>query len=102
MSIKLVKKTTPESILDAVSDVSGYSQDELRGSARGATLAQWRHVGMHVARDRGLTLVAAGNIFRRHFSTATMAYQKVEQGKHDIEDILRSVHEHINTNDGKP
>ncbi len=99
MSMRLVKKTTSESILDAISDVSGYSPEELRGRERGATLAQWRHVGMHVARERGMTLIAAGEIFNRHFTTAIMAYNKVEENRDDIEGILKEVHEHIDNRD---
>ena len=102
MSMRLVKKTTPESIIDAVADVSGYSPDELRGRARGAALAQWRHVGMHAARERGMTLLAAGDIFNRHFTTAIMAYNKVEDHRNDIEDILKEVHDHIDDSYGSP
>tara|TARA_R110000824_G_scaffold41603_1_gene123583 strand:+ start:208 stop:519 length:312 start_codon:yes stop_codon:yes gene_type:complete len=91
----LHKKTSPESIIEAISNVSGYSVSELKGPARDAALCQWRHVGMFAARQKGFTLVEVGKLFNRHFSTVIMAEKKVDQYKNTISDSLEAVEQHV-------
>jgi len=75
--MNLIYKTTPDSILNAVSHVSGYSPAELTAKGHTHTVSQWRQLGIFVARRRGLTLVEAGKVFGRHFTTAIVADRKV-------------------------
>ena len=91
----LHKKTSPESVIDAVSTVSGYKTEELKGPNRDAALCQWRHLGMYVARQKGFTLVEVGKLFNRHFSTVIMAEKKVGEHKNDITNHLESVDDYI-------
>lgn len=92
----LHKKTSPESVIEAISNVSGYSVSELKGPARDASLCQWRHLGMYAARQKGFTLVEVGKLFNRHFSTVIMAEKKVDKFKSNVSDSLDSVEQHIN------
>ena len=75
--MKLVKKVTPSSILDAVSNVSGFTTDELSTGTNRGTVSNWRHIGMFVAREHGLTLTEAGDLFGRHYTTVTSAERRV-------------------------
>mgnify|MGYP003656370124 CR=1 FL=1 len=69
----LHKKTSPESIIEAISNVSGYSVSDLKG----------------------FTLVEVGKLFNRHFSTVIMAEKKVDQYKNTISDSLEAVEQHV-------
>tara|TARA_B100000745_G_C20032210_1_gene351452 strand:+ start:80 stop:394 length:315 start_codon:yes stop_codon:yes gene_type:complete len=75
--MNLIYKTTPDSILNAVSHVSGYSTAELTAKGHAHTISQWRQLGIYAARRRGLTLVEAGKVFGRHFTTAIVADRKI-------------------------
>lgn len=75
--MKLVKKVTPLNILTAVSNVSGFTPDELSTGTNRGTVSDWRHIGMFVAREHGLTLTEAGKLFGRHYTTVTSAERRV-------------------------
>ena len=75
--MNLIYKTTPDTILNAVSHVSGYSTTELTAKGHTHTVSQWSQLGIFVARRRGLTLAEAGKVFGRHFTTAIVADRKV-------------------------
>ena len=75
--MKLIYKTMPDTILNAVSHVSGYSPAELTAKGHTHTVSQWRQLGIYAARRRGLTLAEAGKVFGRHFTTAIVADRKV-------------------------
>tara|TARA_R100000654_G_scaffold60172_2_gene86970 strand:+ start:5047 stop:5355 length:309 start_codon:yes stop_codon:yes gene_type:complete len=91
----LHKKTSSENIMEALSNVSGYSTKDLKSSNRDASISQWRHLGMYAARKKGYTLVEVGKMFNRHFSTVIMAEKKVQQHKSNIKDTLQSLNQHI-------
>lgn len=76
--MKLLKKITPDTILQALSTASGFTPAEL-ASDTGGGLSQWKHLGMFVARERGMTLKQVGGIFNRHYTTVTLAEQKVKK-----------------------
>tara|TARA_B100000530_G_scaffold133061_1_gene82905 strand:+ start:577 stop:888 length:312 start_codon:yes stop_codon:yes gene_type:complete len=88
--MKLLKKITPEAILHALSNVSGFSVEELQ-STSGGGVSQWKHLGMFVARDRGMTLKQVGDIFGRHFTTVTLAEQKVRKALQDDPEITQAI-----------
>ena len=99
--MKLVKKITPSSILDAVSNVSGFSTDELSTGTNRGTVSDWRHIGMFVAREHGLTLTETGNLFRRHFKTVTSAERRVRSKLKDksVVAAIERVNKNIEKND---
>ncbi len=88
--MKLLKKITPETILHALSSISGFTVDELQ-STSGGGVSQWKHLGMYVARDRGMTLKQVGDIFGRHFTTVTLAEQKVKRALQDDPEITKAI-----------
>ena len=75
--MKLVKKVSPKSILEAVYEVSGFSIKELSTGTNRGTVSDWRHIGMFISREHGLTLAEAGELFGRHFTTVTAAERRV-------------------------
>ena len=92
--MKLVKKVSPVSILEAVSEVSGFTSSELSTGTNRGTVSDWRHIGMFVAREHGLTLSESGQLFGRHFTTATAAERRVRAKLKD--ELVRSAIERVN------
>jgi chromosomal replication initiation ATPase DnaA len=92
--MKLVKKVSPVSILEAVSKVSGFTVPELSTGTNRGTVSDWRHIGMFIARERGLTLTESGELFGRHFTTATAAERRVRSKLKD--ESVQSAIERVN------
>jgi chromosomal replication initiation ATPase DnaA len=81
--MQLTYKVSPQAIAKAISKVSGFSVYELKNEGHSHTLAQWRHLGMYLARESGMTYVEAGEVFNRHFSTALTSHRKVKKSLDD-------------------
>ena len=81
--MQLTYKVSPQSIAKTISKVSGFSVYELKNEGHSHTLAQWRHLGMYLARESGMTYVEAGEVFNRHFSTALTSHRKVKKSLDD-------------------
>ena len=99
--MNLTYKVTPESIVKAVSKVSGFTVYELKNEGHSHTLAQWRHLGIYIARESGLTFVEAGKVFNRHFSTALTSYKKVSSSleDQDVAQALGNINKFLNKPD---
>ena len=92
--MKLVKKVSPKNILEAVASVSGFSVEELSTGTNRGNVSDWRHIGMFIAREHGLTLTEAGDLFGRHFTTATAAERR---GRAKLkEEAVQSAIERVN------
>jgi len=75
--MRLVKKVEPQAIMNALTDISGFTSEDLASEATGGTIADWRHLGMYVAKEYGIPLKTIGEMFGRHFSTVSSAERKV-------------------------
>ena len=64
--------------MNALIDVSGFTSEDLASEATGGTIADWRHLGMYVAREYGIPIKTTGEMFGRHFSTVSSAERKVK------------------------
>jgi|TARA_A100001391_G_scaffold197367_1_gene177384 chromosomal replication initiation ATPase DnaA len=96
--MQLTYKVSPQAIAKAISKVSGFSVYELKNEGHSHTLAQWRHLGMYLARESGMTYVEAGEVFNRHFSTALTSHRKVKKSLDDpqIADALGQIKNFLN------
>jgi chromosomal replication initiation ATPase DnaA len=82
--MKLVKKVEPQQVLKAITDISGFTSEDLSSDVSGGTIADWRHLGMYVSKEYGIPLKTIGEMFGRHFSTVSSAERKVKSLlKHD-------------------
>jgi|TARA_R100001463_G_scaffold57935_1_gene110226 chromosomal replication initiation ATPase DnaA len=82
--MRLIKKVDPQSVMKALTDISGFTSEDLASEASGGTIADWRHLGMYVAKGYGIPLKTIGEMFGRHFSTVSSAERKVKSLlKHD-------------------
>lgn len=75
--MKLIKKVEPQAVMTALTDVSGFTPEDLASEATGGSIADWRHLGMYVAKEYGIPLKVIGEMFGRHFSTVSSAERKV-------------------------
>ena len=76
--MKLIKKVEPQAVMTALTDISGFTSEDLASDLSGGTIADWRHLGMYVARDYGIPIKTIGEMFGRHFSTVSSAERKVK------------------------
>ena len=88
--MKLVKKNTVEHIMKAVTDVSGYSAEELRSSKQ-HSITSWAHLGIYVANQSGLTIEDASALFGRHFATGHACIKKVKHNFEDVEADIKDI-----------
>tara|TARA_R110002020_G_scaffold472468_1_gene700557 strand:- start:250 stop:558 length:309 start_codon:yes stop_codon:yes gene_type:complete len=98
--MNLSTKCHPESVLTAVSEISGYSPDEIVSSKRGNSITAWRHIGMFVARQRGMTLDQVGKLFGKHYTSVSFAERKVERKMNDT--VRRAIEAVNNKVDNEP
>ena len=76
--MRLVKKVEPKTILNALTDVSGFTSEDLSSNMSGGTITDWRHLGMYVSKEYGIPLKVIGEMFGRHFSTVSSAERKIK------------------------
>tara|TARA_R100000353_G_scaffold144999_1_gene103940 strand:- start:1048 stop:1353 length:306 start_codon:yes stop_codon:yes gene_type:complete len=76
--MKLVKKVEPQTVLNAITELSGFTSEDLSSDVSGGTIADWRHLGMYIAKEYGIPLKTIGAMFGRHFSTVSSAERKVK------------------------
>lgn len=97
--MQLVRKTPPQSIMLAVSYVSGFTPDELKEGGKGGTICQWRYLGMYVARERGHTMRTSGELFGKHYSSVNWAIQKVEKNMSSVKPTLKTINSILDKED---
>ena len=96
--MKLIRKRKTTNLVRALSEVSGYSKEEIITS-RNHNVTPWARLGMYVAKTRdGKSFEEAANMFGRHFTTGWLSVKKVEDGlsaesndSHPIRDTLAEV-----------
>ncbi len=74
-----------ERIMVMAAETYGYSEEELKGPSREASLVRARHVAMWAAVVAGATVSETGRVFKRDHSTVCHAVDKVW----DKPDLLR-------------
>ena len=99
MTMQLVRKTPPQSIMLAVSYVSGFTPNELKAGGKGGTICQWRYLGMYVARERGHTMRVSGELFGKHYSSVNWAVQKVESNMETVRPTLKTINNILDKED---
>tara|TARA_R100001440_G_scaffold868_1_gene2899 strand:- start:25700 stop:26005 length:306 start_codon:yes stop_codon:yes gene_type:complete len=76
--MKLIKKVEPKKIIDVITELSGFSSDDLSSQETSGSVADWRHIAMYVAKENGIPIKKIGEMFNRHFSTVSAAERKVK------------------------
>ena len=87
--MRLIKKSEKTNLLKAVSEVSGYSVNELMVK-KNRTVAPWKKVAIYIARQEGFTFDAATDIFDQHISTG---FQAVKHVKSNMEKLKPTIEE---------
>jgi len=88
--MKLVRKNTKDNIIKAVTEVSGYNEEELKESKQ-HSVTSWVHLGIYVANEAGLTIEDAAGLFGRHFATGHASIQKVKKKFPEVEDEIKEI-----------
>ena len=92
--MKLIKKNTMSNLLAAISQVSGYSEEELL-TERHHALTPWVHLGRYIAHESGMSHHEAGQMFGRGAVSSWKTKNKVKEKKSDegvhqaMQEILR-------------
>lgn len=66
-----------DNIIKVVADAFGVSSVSLLGKTRQREVADARHTAMYILRKKGLSTIEIGNIFKRNYSVAIHAYNKI-------------------------
>ena len=76
--MKLIRKRKTTNLVREISEVSGYTQEEILTS-RNHNVTPWARLGMYVAKTRdGKSFEEAAHMFGRHFTTGWLSVKKVE------------------------
>ena len=75
--MKLVKKNAVNNLIEAICQVSGYSEELLMNS-RTHSVTPWVHLGMYLAHESGLSHEKAAKLFGRSAVASWKMKLKVE------------------------
>ena len=76
------KPATLQNIIKAVEDISGVSEDEIKGNDRHGDIIPARHICYYFARKSGYTLKDIGKYFNRDHSTVIKGIKSAEDRLH--------------------
>tara|TARA_Y100000996_G_scaffold183573_1_gene143597 strand:- start:886 stop:1197 length:312 start_codon:yes stop_codon:yes gene_type:complete len=88
--MKLIKKSEKDNLLKALSEVSGYSINELM-KKKNRTMAPWKKVGIYIARQEGFTFGDAAGVFDQHITTSWVAMKHVEDHFDELQPIIKEI-----------
>ena len=88
--MKLVRKNTKQNVMQAVVQVSGYTEEELKDS-RKHDVTDWVKLGIYVANQSGISIKDSAGLFGRHFATGHQSINKVKKNFYDVEEGITEI-----------